>query len=79
MEWIGGDTVICGRWKIDGRRWEGCGRHICRPYGVTGTGRRRGQDPSLQCGVEWDIKQKTGAYARLRAAYMPPLLSEWLD
>ena len=26
--------------------------------------------------VEWDIKQKTGAYARLRAAYMPPLLSD---
>ena len=42
VEWFVGDAVICGRRKIDGRRWEGCGRHICRPYGVTGTGRQRG-------------------------------------
>ena len=36
VEWFGGDAVISGRGKIDGRRREGCGRHICRPYGVNG-------------------------------------------
>ena len=45
-----------GRRKIDGRSWEGCGRHICRPYGVaegeTGAGReRRGRDKSLPYGL----------------------------
>ena len=34
MEWFGGDAVICGRRKIDGRRWEGCGPGMPGPYGV---------------------------------------------
>ena len=25
---------VCGRWKIDGRRWEGCGPGMPGPYGV---------------------------------------------
>ena len=36
VEWFGGDAVISGRRKIDGRQREGGGRHICRPYGVNG-------------------------------------------
>ena len=30
------DAVICGRRKIDGRRWEGCGPGMPGPYGVDG-------------------------------------------
>ena len=32
-EWFGGDAVICGRRKIDGRRWEGGGPGMPGPYG----------------------------------------------
>ena len=47
------------RWKIDGRRRGGCEPGMPGPYGGggrvsgcwPGTGRRRGQDPSLRCGV----------------------------
>ena len=38
------DAVICGRWKIDGRRREGCGPGMPGPYGVAeglvGAGRK---------------------------------------
>ena len=34
VEWFGGDAVICGRRKIDGRRWEGYGPGMPGPYGV---------------------------------------------
>ena len=54
-----------GWWKIDGRRWQGGGRHICRPYGVTGTDRRSGQDPSLRCG------RLEGGYGKVRGPGMP--------
>ena len=52
--WGGGWKVRCGvrcfggmgeRWKIDGRRWEGCGPGMPGPYGVAeggaGAGRER--------------------------------------
>ena len=32
-EWFGGDAVISGRRKIDGRRREGCGPGMPGPYG----------------------------------------------
>ena len=50
-EWFGGYAVICGRRKIDGRRRGGGGRHICRPYGVTGTGDCRVACPQAAAGV----------------------------
>ena len=32
VEWFGGDVRICGRRKIDGRRWGGCGPGMPGPY-----------------------------------------------
>ena len=58
VEWFGGDAVICGWRKIDGRRWGGCGPGMPGPY--RGGGRL------------------AGAGREGRAAYMPPLRSEWL-
>ena len=61
-----GVTVVDGhklwggeRWKIDGRRRGGCGPGMPGPYGgerkIVGRPAlrppRRGQDPSLRCGV----------------------------
>ena len=60
VEWFGGDAVISGWRKIGGRRRGGCGRHICRPYRVTGTGRRSGQDRSLRCGVRRGVQNSNG-------------------
>ena len=62
-----------GRWKIDGRRWEGCGPGMPGPYGGggrvsgcrPGTGRRRGQDPSLRC------ERLEGGYGKVRGPGMP--------
>ena len=33
VEWFGGDAVISGRWKIDGRWRGGCGPGMPGPYG----------------------------------------------
>ena len=86
VRWFGG---MGERWKIDGRRWEGCGPGMPGPYGgwkgervlagrCAGVGwflaifvgggvldaPRRGQDPSLRCGVRRGGKAVTGSYGK---------------
>ncbi len=60
------------RWKIDGRRREVTGRACPAPTGGgrvsgcrPGTGRRRGQDPSLRC------ERLEGGYGKVRGPGMP--------
>ena len=70
VRWFGG---IGGRWKIDSRQRGGCGPGMPGPYRGggrvsgcrPGTGRRRGQDPSLRSG------RLEGGYGKARGPGMP--------